>query len=56
MKKTQIFPNNEVYEYEETEKTPVCFDCKYTSRDLDADPCSDCEGLKNTGRSYFEEA
>jgi hypothetical protein len=58
-KKEMCFLNtgvgNEVIPYVETMAVPKCWECRFRYNMPCVAPCFDCQGLNETGRSYFEE-
>lgn len=47
-------PYDEEFSYEETKYVPLCWNCLFYHNNSQVAPCIDCEGLHNTGKSYFK--
>ncbi len=40
--------------YVRTDHVPLCVECRHALTSSEILPCNDCQGLCQTGRSYFE--
>jgi hypothetical protein len=54
MPATQFDDCGKLFPFIETKEVPHCWDCEFDKTCEARIPCSDCEGLHDTGRSYFQ--